>query len=345
MGFTEDRASGRFGPFYFLIAENLYVLWDAVENWKRAWQPAAAGQAGPVPHVFTAPQIDHDRLRNLIATVPLFETLQLVVIQDVERVHEKRQDEVGRILRNLPATTKILLTSSEIDRRKTWYKTLASLGPVEVFPRIYPEGIAGWVRRIASDFGWTLSPPAVDLIASVHGTDLFAARQTIERATLFIGRQRRIELADIEIVIAADGEHDVYLLVEALSGGDLARALEIVRSLTGGPSDRSTFLLGQMTTQTQKLLALLECGKMSEDGAAKALGMHPFLVRKLRPQAAAFGVNGLADMAGAVFETDWAIKTSTVKPEMAMQLLAWRLSSPARRETVWFDLEDPITRE
>ena len=84
---------------------------------------------------------------------------------------------------------------------------------------------------------------------------------------------------------------------------------------------------------------------MSEAEAARTLGMHPYLVKKLRPQAAAFGVNGLANTAGAVFETDWAIKTSTVKPEMAMELLVWRLSSPARREAVWFDLENPITRE
>ena len=143
MGFSEDRASGRFGPFYFLIAENPYVLWDAVENWKRGWQ-GAPGATGPVPHVFTAPQIDYDRLRNLFATVPLFETLQLVVIEDVERVHEARHDELAAILRNLSSTTKVLLTSSDIDRRKTWYKTLASLGPVEVFPRIVLAATCVW---------------------------------------------------------------------------------------------------------------------------------------------------------------------------------------------------------
>ena len=38
MGFSEDRAQGRFKERYFLLAANPYLLWDAVENWKAVWR-------------------------------------------------------------------------------------------------------------------------------------------------------------------------------------------------------------------------------------------------------------------------------------------------------------------
>jgi len=341
MGFSEDRASGRFGPFYFLVAENPYLLWEAVEHWKGVWRRAVPGVN---VRVFTAPQVDYDRLLELGTTVPLFETLQLIVVEQVDRLPVGRQDEFADILRRFGSSTKVLLTAGSIDRRKTSYKALANLGPCEVFPRIYPDDVPGWVRRLAGEFDWTLSPQAVELLAGVQGTDLFAVRQTIERATLYIGPRRRIEAADIEAVIAGDGEHDIYLMMEAIGAEDLSHALGIVRSLLAS-GDRTMLWLAQITGQCLRLLKLLELSGESDQKAGQVLGIHPFLVRRLRPQAQNFGVGGLVATAQAVFETDWAIKTSTLSTRLAWELLVWRLADKNRRGAVWFDLENPNTRE
>ena len=346
MGFSEDRASGKFGPFYFLTAENPYVLWDAVEHWKAVWRHGNSGGKQSVPcRVFTAPQIDFDRLVDLGTTVPMFDTLQLVQVEQVDRVAAARQDEFVSILRRFGQSTKVLLTAEGMDRRKSFFKALETLGPSEAFPRIYPEDIPGWVRRIASDFEWTLSPAAVELLVSVHGSDLFAVRQTIERTTLYVGSHRRVEISDVEAVITGAGEHDVFQLLEAASRDDAARALSILRSLFA-QGDLPTLWLSGLTSQCMRLLKVAGMEAKLDAEIGRAMGLHPFIIRKLRPQASGLGTTGLVQTIGAIFETDWAIKTSTMPTRLAMEVLVWRISTRQRRiEPAWIDLEVPIARE
>lgn len=342
MGFSEDRAQGKFGRYYLLVAENSYVLWDASEQWKAYWKNTGGGEIRI--QTFTAPQIDFDQLLGAGATMPMFETIQPILIKDPDRLNEKKFDEFVRIIKQSPASTKWLLTSEGFDKRKTPYKALSALGPVEEFPRIYSDKLSGWVQRIATDFEATLSPPAVDLIASVHGSDLFGARQTIERAVLYIGRKRRIEVADIELVMAGEGEYDVFQLLEAASRNDLSRALSIARSLlaTSRKDSDISFWLTLIHGQCLRFLQILDHAGKSNDQVGQLLHVHPFVVGKLRTQAAGLGYDRLTGAVSAAFETDWAIKTSTLSPQMAWELFVWRVArgkKPLAQPVM--DLESP----
>ena len=343
MGFSEDRAQGKFGPAYLLIAENPFVLWDAQEQWKSVWR-ATAGTNLPVLS-FSAPHIDFDRLRNAGMTVPMFETIQLVIVQGVDRIAASKQDDFLSCVRLLSPSTKILLTAEGFDRRTSFYKSLSGLCETESFKPIYEENVPGWVRRIVSDFDWSISPAAVDLIAAVHGTDLFGVRQTIERATLYIGGKRRIEVADVEIVLAGEGEHDVYQLLEVASRRDLEAAIRKARALWAG-GDRLTLWLSTIYGQCVRLFRFLDASGESDEELGRALHMHPFIVKKTRPVALAYGYDGLTGAINAVFETDWAVKTSTLPPEFAWELFVWRLAGGSKRLIrPLFDLETPRLRE
>ncbi len=333
MGFSEDRAQGKFGPYYLLVADNPYVLWDAAEQWKAYWK-RTGGDALRV-QTFTAPQIDFDQLLGAGATMPMFETTQPIIIKDADRLTSKKLDEFLRIFKQSSASTKWLLTAEGFDKRTAQYKAISSLGPMESFPKIYPEQLGGWVQRIASDFEATLAPAAVDLVASVHGSDLFGARQTIERAVLYIGRKRRIEVADVEIVMAGEGEYDVFQLLEAASRNDFSRALSIARSLlaTSRSDSDISFWLTLIHGQCLRFLQLLEHAGKTNDQVALILHIHPFLVGKLRPQATGLGFERLTGAVSAAFETDWAIKTSTLSPQMAWELFIWRIASGKRAQT------------
>lgn len=342
MGFSEDRAQGKFGPYYLLEAENPYVLWDAEEHWKSVWR-RIPGEAARIQS-FTAPQIDFDQLLGAGATMPMFETVQPVIIHHADRLTGKPLDELVRIVKQSPPSTKWLLTSEGFDKRKSQYKTLAALGPTESFPRIYPEQLSGWVQRIATDFDAALSSSAVELIASVHGSDLFGARQTIERAVLYIGRKRRIEQADVELVMAGEGEYDVFQLLEAASRNDMARALAMARSLLASSRSDSdiSFWLALIHGQCVRFLRLLDYQGKSDQQAAQALSIHPFLVSKLRVQASGIGYEGLIGIVAAAFETDWAVKTSVLTPQMAWELFVWRVARGKRPlSTPLIDLESP----
>ena len=346
MGFSEDRAQGKFGPYYLLVAENAYVLWDAAEDWKSAWKLSSGGSSRP--QTFTAPHIDFDQLLGAGATMPMFETIQPIVIKDVEKLNSKNLDEFLRIHKQSSSSTKWLLTSEGFDKRTAQYKAIFALGSVELFPKIYPDKLGGWVQRIASSFEATLSPPAIEMLASVHGSDLFGARQTIERAVLYIGRKRRVEVADVELVLAGEGEYDVFQLLEAASRSDFSRALSIARSLLASSRSDSeiSFWLALIHGQCVRFLQILEHAGKSNDQVGQILHIHPFLVGKLRTQATGLGYEGLTGTVAAAFETDWAIKTSTLTPQMAWELFVWRVAHGRKHlSKPIFDLESPRVRE
>lgn len=325
MGFSEDRAQGRFGSFYLLIAENPYLLWEAAEHWKAIWRR----QTGDDLRVetFTAPHIDFDRLLGAGATMPMFETTQLVLIRDVEKVTGKKQEELIRILQQSSPSTKWLLTAAELDRRTVLGKKLTTLGPVEEFKRVYPDQVSGWVTRIAADLGATLAPTAVELVASVHGTDLFAVRQTIERVALYVGKRRRIEAADIEVVLAGEGEYDVFQLLEAASRSDFERGLTIARALAASADLRFelSVWLSLIFGQCQRYLKILELSDRPIEQIAQQMHIHAFLMGKLYKQATDLGYDALIRTCEATFETDYIVKTSKASPALAWELFVWRI--------------------
>src|SRR3990172_668923 len=259
MGFSEDRAKGRFGERYLIFAANPYVLWDASESWKAAWQK---NEKIPID-TFQTPKIDFDRLLDIGATIPMFAETRLVLIRDVNKATDPQLERLLKILGQFGPTTKTLVTASELDKRKKWVKMISTWSPVEEFPAIYTDKLPGWAQRIAGEFGWHLSPAAADLLASTYGDDLFATRQTIERATFFIGRQRRIEVADVEPLLAGEGMHSVFLLMDAAAAGDLGRSLAIVRSLFASDDYPPTWLSGLASLLT-RLLKLLELNEPND---------------------------------------------------------------------------------
>lgn len=341
MGFSEDRAQGRFGSRYVLVAENPYLLWDAVEHWKATWR-----KTQPVScEVFQAPKIDFDRLLDIGATIPMFAETRLVLIRDINKILESQHERLLQTLNRFSDTTKALLTATDLDKRKKLYKGLSSWGSFEEFPRIYDDKLPGWAQRIAGDFGWRLSPDAAELLASACGDDLFSVRQTIERVTLFLDRQRRIEVADVENMLAGEGIHTIFLLLDAVAQHDLGRSLAIVRSLFAGGEYPGVWL-SALSRLLGKLAKLAELKEPNDFRAAELTGMKPFLVKKSRAQIEAYGEKNLPAAILACCETEWGIKTSQVSNRMGWEILVWRLCSrPVIPDFSILSLNSPRFRE
>ncbi|GAB4319807.1 MAG: DNA polymerase III subunit delta [Candidatus Zixiibacteriota bacterium] len=336
MGFSEDRARGRYGPRYVIVAENPYVLWDAVDDWKRVMQREGRSAID----IFHAPRVDFDQLLDTGATIPMFGEQRLVLIHDINKIPTLQQERLTKILATFGDTTRVLMTATSLDKRTKFAKFLMSWAEVEEFPRIFPDRLPGWAQRIAGDLGCRLSPQAATLLADTYGDDLFAVRQTIERTALFVHEKRRIELADIELGLSGDGQHTVFLLLDTVAEPNLARSLHVVRSLFSS-GEQPVVWLSALASLLQRLVKLAELNEPNDNQAARLTGIRPFFLAKARRQVEYFGHRGLAAALYACFETEWAIKTSRLSPHVGWELLVYRLCS--KRALVGpplFDLEN-----
>jgi DNA polymerase III delta subunit len=127
----------------------------------------------------------------------------------------------------------------------------------------------------------------------------------------------------------------VFQLLEAASRNDLLRALSIARSLLATSRSNSdiSFWLTLIHGQCLRFLQILEHAGKSNDQVGQLLRIHPFLVGKLRPQATGIGFERLMGAVSAAFEADWAIKSSTLNPQMAWELFVWRVASGKKNLT------------
>jgi DNA polymerase III delta subunit len=141
----------------------------------------------------------------------------------------------------------------------------------------------------------------------------------------------------VEPLLAGEGMHSVFLLLDAAAAADLGRALAIVRSLFAS-DDYPPIWLSSLASLLTRLLKLLELNEPNDVTAAQLTGIKPYFIKKSRDQASRFGPEGLVNGIRACYETEWAIRTSPLPERTAWELLAWRLCS--RTSVASFSLFD-----
>ncbi len=321
MGLTEDIATGKCGSFYLVTSEEEYLRVDAV----RRWLAALNKRESHAVHRFRPPRWDLAELENILMTVPMFGDAIAVIIDDVERTHASRQERLISLLSRRGPHISVILTAATIDKRRKFYKGLAKLGSVESFAKIYPEKRPGWVHRIAGDLGWTISGEASVAVAELVGEDLMAYEAELKKIMLYIGNKRRIEKADIDLVLFADSRFGDFAIADAVGKKDLARALRVMRQTYSGSGSSS----GWMPLLAGTLFRFLRIKAMdkgaSDQGIAADLGLNPYVVKLLRPQVARFSREQLLGGLQLLYSVEKDIKTSVMSARTAAEIFLIRL--------------------
>jgi len=306
MSLTEDIAAGKCGQFYLVVSEEEYLRVDATRRWLTALH-----QRGPVGvFTFRPPRWDLAELESILLTIPLFDDAVAVVIHDIEKTHATQQERLGAMLSVRGGHVSVLATAGTIDKRKKLYKTLAKLGPVESFKRIYEEQRPSWVHRIAGDLGWTVSGEAAAAIAELVGEDLMAYEAELKKIILYIGNKRRIEKTDVDDVLFADSRFGGFAIADAMTKRDLSRALRVIRQLYAAPGSKS----GWMPLLAGSIFRLLRIKSLADTKndreIAAELGMNPYVVKLLRPKAAGFAKEDLLRGIELLYKAEKDIKMS-----------------------------------
>jgi len=321
MSLTEDIASGKCRPFYLVVTPEEYLRIDAA----RRWQAALIDQKRHSVHIFRAPRWDLAELENVLLTMPLFNDAVVVIIHDIEKTHAAHQERLAALLSRRGPHVSVLATAETMDKRKKFYKALAELGPVETFNRIYEEQRPGWVHRIAGDLGWSISGEAAATIAELVGEDLMAYEAELKKIILYLGAKRRIEKNDVNEVLFADSRFGGFAIADAISRRDLPRALRIIRQLYSATGSKQGWmpLLAGAIFRLLRLKSLAESKNDNEIGAE--LGLSPYVVKILRPQAAAFTNEDLLRGIMLLYGVESDIKMSVLPDQPAAEIFLIRL--------------------
>jgi len=207
----------------------------------------------------------------------------------------------------LGADVTLLISATETDKRRSFYKTLAKRAEVQVIDRL-DSSRAGWeeeateiVRRRAKARKLQFEEDALDLFVLLTGGDTRQIENELEKIDLHQGRERGVKVELVRELVPLSRAGVIFELGNALAACDLGRALMLVkRLLDQGESAIGILLVAILPTVRNLLLAkdLMERHGMARPhapfGFISALNRLPAEATEHLPRKKDGSINGYA---------------------------------------------------
>lgn len=258
----------------------------------------------------------------------------------------------------LPDGIRFLLSATEVDKRRSFYKALGKLAKVTVFDTL-DTSKAGWeeaamelARQLAESAGVRLKHEALELLAIRTGGDRRTIVSELEKLALYVGdAQRDATVEDVALLVPMTAEAVIFELGNALASRNARNALALLQQLLSQKESPIAILLVAIIPTFRNLLAV----KVLMDRYKLSRPAQPFFfgktLEKLPPEATehlprkkdgtvnayALGISAqhahrftLAELRAAqkaVLETNVALVTGAQDPEGLLQQLVVRLTA------------------
>jgi DNA polymerase III subunit delta len=220
-----------------------------------------------------------------IQTLPFFGSEKLVWLKDVNFLGDStvgRSAQVQTALEQLkeilsdglPSDVKVLLSATEVDKRRSFYKAIAKLGRFEQFDRIdtsksgWEEAVEGLAQHTAGERGLRFQPEALEAFARLAGADSRQIENEIEKIDLYLGddvaqssqpqESRKISLEVVRRLVAKTATGVIWELGNAIARRNLSEALDLLQQLLFQGETAMGILFAAIIPTMRNLLAAKE---------------------------------------------------------------------------------------
>jgi len=153
-----------------------------------------------------------------------------------------------------------LLSATEVDKRRSFYRTLVKRAEVQVFDRL-DSGRAGWeeaaceiVRSRAKKRKLLFDDEALDLFVLLTGGDTRQIDNELEKIDTFLGKDRAVNVEIVRELVPLSRAGIIFELSNALAARDLELALTLVRRLLDQGETAIGILLAAIVPTIRNLL-------------------------------------------------------------------------------------------
>lgn len=200
------------------------------------------------------------------------------------------------------------------------------------FDTLQGAALKKWVAQYAATLGVSFDPAALVAVIDRVGADTWKLSQEMHKVAGACKISGKVTAADVEAHVDASPEDALFGFLDAVRSGHRAQAVRLLRQeqARGTASDQ----LVRMLAREVRLLALLrayaaEHGTSSAPAAARELGIHPFVAKKMMPRAVSLSAPELRRMIDAILSADWKQKRSIESADAVLeQLVIDLLSAP-----------------
>lgn len=283
-----------------------------------------------------------------VSSLPFMGSKRMVVIRDLVATTKTDGKDQWASLANTPESSVVVLWETlepKALEKKPLFALLSKGTDVHLYacPLLEGSALSKWTNDRVKELGGQIAPDALRELCDRVGGDLWQMDNEIKKLIAY-SSGRAIVLADVDLLVRATFDGEIFALVDAISRKESSRAIRLLEEerLAGG-SDFAIF--GMLARQVRLLLgarALLEASthsastlsggrRVDEDPRATSsrlaaeMELNPFVAQKAIDQAKKFTLADLRATHDLLFRYDAGMKSGVLDAELAVDLVTTAL--------------------
>ena len=211
-------------------------------------------------------------------------------------------------------------------------KKISKGGAVYDFERLNFGQLRGFIEKRFRSSGKGYKPSLIDMIIRECGYDnknidygLYELENDLKKVIAHCGASNEITRDDIEDVITANPENDVFGMIEAISVRRKDRALKLLHNIM----EDGTSEFAVLALLTKQLEIMLISKEMKDEGMninaitsalAKSHNAKDFVVKRALANANKFGTEDLKRILSSAYDIDMNIKSGLYSGTLALEM-------------------------
>ncbi len=159
----------------------------------------------------------------------------------------------------IPADVKFIITASEIDKRRSFYKKVNKLAKVEIYDKADISRV-GWETQVmdvastrAQAIGLKIGPEALERFVLMVGADSRLVHSELEKLALYVG-DAEATVEDVRMMVAATHTGVIFEIGDAIARRNLPLAIDLIDQQLRSGESAIGLLLAAIVPRIRNLL-------------------------------------------------------------------------------------------
>lgn len=247
--------------------------------------------------VFYGKDADWAAVINACRRYPMFADRQVVLLKEAQ--HMKEIERLEPYFESPLASTIFVVGYKEkgLDKRKSFYKTVAKSAEYLNVPKIKEEKIQEWIAELVRSKGLTIQLKAINLLEEHIGNDLGRITNEITKLILNLGEKNNIDEDDIEKYIGISKEYNVFELQAAICQKDLAKAIKIIGYFESNPKAVPIQMaLPALYAYFSKVYSVYGMNDKSDSALKPVFYFNPDALKQAKEMMKNYGYSGIENL-------------------------------------------------
>ncbi|MQF99171.1 MAG: DNA polymerase III subunit delta [SAR202 cluster bacterium] len=286
------------------------------------------------------------QIKEVCSTLPFMASKRLVILEGLLSLFDNKivNGEVTKqdswisfdsYVKEMPETTDLILIDGNINDRNKLLRQLVGTASIKPFPPIRGNNLINWINHKAKLEGCTISVPAVKLLASVVGSNLWIMDGEINKLSLYCS-YKHITVEDVSTVVSDLFSREVRIFdaIDSIFLGNNPEFLKVIQKL-----QNEGMMTSQVVTMFARQLRLLLLakhlhGKGVKVGALDKLSSYTnnrWVAQKILDQSRKYPEDVLRNIHTAFIDVDYLFKSESISQDSLGKIMIETMASSQRR--------------